>query len=76
MKVKSDEEKCPKTLPLALTRALKAPVESEYGRRREQIRKRKRVEERQIFETKPQIMFLMRGITMERGACLRQMKSS
>ena len=49
VKVKSDEEKCPKTPPLTLTRALKALVESEYGGRREQIRKRKRVE----AKTKP-----------------------
>ena len=44
VKVKSDEEKCPKTPPLTLTRALKALVGNEKGERREQIRKRKRAE--------------------------------
>ena len=42
VKVKSDEEKCPKTPSLTLTGALKAPVGSEEGGRREKIRKRKR----------------------------------
>ena len=44
VKMKTGEEKCPKTPPLTLIGALKALVESEEGVRREQIRKRKRAE--------------------------------
>ena len=40
-----EEERCPKTSHLTLTRVLKAPVESEKGERRENpTRKRKRAE--------------------------------
>ena len=41
---KVEEEKCPKALPLTLTGALKALVESEEGERREKNRKMKRGE--------------------------------
>ena len=43
VKFNEDEERCPKASLLTLARALKAPVESEKGERKENTRKRKRV---------------------------------
>ena len=43
VKFNEEEERCPKASLLTLSRALKAPVESEKGERKENTRKRKRV---------------------------------
>ena len=73
----AEEERCSKAFPLSLTGALKAPVESEEGERRENSRKRKSAETVEVSkEPAPITVPSKKSVIVKKGGDLKPTQSN